>query len=288
MNSYIMYRKVYQERVKEYSKETNHQSISRLVSSSWLQETTELKDKFADYASIERENLMKAFPDYKFQPKAKLAKKRKGDGFSGDEPSDLNDSDPDWGTPRNRRSRAKQPRRSDQRSAFGDEDFFASRESSYGPWDEGYQQAAYPGPNPGRPPPAPMAMPNGGYYHPQMVPHGLPHGAPLSYYDPALESDAFDPMLNARVSGLPGMPDALLNSHDGAVDPMLGESWIGGAFTADQFHEYNQYPDLGAPQGYERDEGASQQPQQPQVTGPSSGQLQGEELESLLRANMAS
>ena len=284
MNSYIMYRKVYQERVKEYSKESNHQTISRLVSSSWEQESTELREKFAEYAQVERENLMKAHPGYKFQPKSKMPKKRKGDGLSDDEPSDLDDSDGEWGAPKYRRNRAKYARRVDEDPAMLESDIFGSRESSYGPWDDGYQQAAYQGVNPGRPPPVPMNPTSGtSAYYPQMMSHGPPGGGSTLYSD-LMGADGLDPLLGGRVSGLPGMHDALLNgSHQvGPMDPMLQEPWSGGAFTSDQFQEYSQYPDFGDQGGLAFHDGQVGGAQQ---EGQAAGGYQDADIDSLLRAS---
>ena len=244
MNAYIMYRKVYQERVKEYSKETNHQTISQLVSSSWAQEGQELRDRYAHYASIERDNHMKAHPDYKFQPKARTSKKRKGEGVSDDELSDLDASGSEWGASRYGRSRPKQARR-DRSFAMLEEDIFGGRESSYG-WDDGYQHAAYHTVNPGRPPPMPMSSMDvhPGYY-PSMVPSGVHRDVSTAYGD-SIAVDEAELFSGPRVSGVPGMADTLLGGPDRAnpMDPMLQEPWSSGAFTSDQFNEYNQYHDM--------------------------------------------
>ena len=279
MNCFIMYRKVYQERIKEYAKENNHQMISCLVTSSWKQESSELREKFAEYAQIERENLYKAFPDYKFQPKAKSSKKRKGDGFSDEDFSDLDGSDPDWGPQRYRKTRSKHARRSDRDSALLEDDTFGSRESSYG-WDDSYQHAAYQSIHPGRPPPVPMNHANApeGYY-PQMIPPGLHGGVPGPYGDP-IGPEGPDPLLGQRVSGLPGMPDALLNGSDQtpAMDPLLQEPWSAGAFTSDQFNEYSQYPNFGDQVGFADGQGGEGQQE-----GQFAGSYQDADIESLLR-----
>ena len=278
MNCFIMYRKVYQERIKEYAKENNHQHISCLVTSSWKQESSELRDKFAEYAQIERENLQKAWPDYKFQPKAKSSKKRKGNDLSEDELSDLDGSDPEWGRS-HRKTRSKHARRVNRDSALLDEDVFGSRESSYG-WDDGYQHTTYQSIHPGRPPPVPMnhASAHESYY-PQMVQHGLQGGMAVPYSDP-MGPEGPDPLLGQRVSGLPGMPDALLNGSDqtSAMDPMLQEPWSAGAFTSDQFNEYSQYPSFGDQVGF-ADGHAGESRQEGQFAG----SYQDADIETLLR-----
>ncbi|KAI8961732.1 hypothetical protein F5Y11DRAFT_217832 [Daldinia sp. FL1419] len=76
MNAFMLYRKSYQNRAKEWRKHDNHQVISRICGVSWAMEPRSLKDKFDAYSKIERTNHGIAFPDYKFAP-AK-AKNKKG------------------------------------------------------------------------------------------------------------------------------------------------------------------------------------------------------------------
>ena len=285
MNSYIMYRKVYQERVKEYSNEQNHQTISQLVSSSWKQEPQELKDKFQQYAQIEREGLMRAYPSYKFQPKAK-DKKRNRDGLSDDDLSDQDGSDPEWGGLRHRRNRSKNVRAGGGNAHMSDPNFFASRESSFG-WEEDYHHhLAYPHSGLGRPPPMPMnpAHAQPAYYQ-HMGPSGI-HGEASGAYHDDLGHDAVDPLLNPHhMGGHPSVPDAMFNDPDPAagMDPMLQEPWSGGAFTADQFQDY-QYGEFDSQLPFREEQ---QQQGENQQVGHVGGTFQdNHDVESLLRDSL--
>lgn len=75
MNAFMLYRKAFQNRTKEWKKHDNHQVISQICGASWGIEAEELKQQFDEWAKIERENHKRAFPDYKFAPaKAKNKK----------------------------------------------------------------------------------------------------------------------------------------------------------------------------------------------------------------------
>ncbi|KAI2616589.1 hypothetical protein GGR54DRAFT_641606 [Hypoxylon sp. NC1633] len=76
MNAFMLYRKAYQNRTKEWKKHDNHQVISQVCGTSWNMEGQELRDQYDTWAKIERANHKLAFPDYKFAP-AKTTKNRK-------------------------------------------------------------------------------------------------------------------------------------------------------------------------------------------------------------------
>ncbi|ERF76096.1 hypothetical protein EPUS_01429 [Endocarpon pusillum Z07020] len=80
MNSFMLYRSAYAERVKEYCKEGNHQVISQITGASWSMEPHEVKELYEKYADIDRQNHSKAHPDYKFAPNKNgpASRKRKG------------------------------------------------------------------------------------------------------------------------------------------------------------------------------------------------------------------
>ncbi|KAI1386974.1 uncharacterized protein F4822DRAFT_431842 [Hypoxylon trugodes] len=108
MNAFMLYRKAYQNRAKEYKKHDNHQVISRICGVSWGMESQELREQFDNWAKIERENHKLAFPEYKFAP-AK-AKNKKGINAGGggrgrdsdDDGSDLEGYEWDISTPPSR------------------------------------------------------------------------------------------------------------------------------------------------------------------------------------------
>lgn len=88
MNSFMLYRKAFQNHTKAYCEHNNHQVVSRVCGASWDQEPEHIRKQFGDWAKLERANHQKAHPGYKFSPaKPKSAAKRKHD--SDDEASDL-------------------------------------------------------------------------------------------------------------------------------------------------------------------------------------------------------
>ncbi|KAI8629385.1 hypothetical protein F5Y19DRAFT_80267 [Xylariaceae sp. FL1651] len=101
MNAFMLYRKAYQNRTKEWKKHDdirkraerasegkpekghdNHQVISQVCGISWNMEPQELRDQYDEWAKIERNSHRLAFPDYKFAP-AKSKTKKPGAGSSG-------------------------------------------------------------------------------------------------------------------------------------------------------------------------------------------------------------
>ncbi|KAL4910679.1 hypothetical protein BDW74DRAFT_141615 [Aspergillus multicolor] len=68
MNSFMLYRSAYAERVKEYFRQQNHQVVSSASGVSWNKETPEIRAKYERLAVIEKRNHLKAHPGYKFTP----------------------------------------------------------------------------------------------------------------------------------------------------------------------------------------------------------------------------
>jgi hypothetical protein len=101
MNSFMLYRSAYADRVKQYCRENNHQVVSQVSGASWPLEPKEIREMYEKYASIERDNHQAAHPDYKFAPnKNSSAKKRKDFDESDDEGSE-------WGGSRRGGKRVK-------------------------------------------------------------------------------------------------------------------------------------------------------------------------------------
>lgn len=89
MNSFMLYRRAYKERIKRWGAQgDNNQLISSVAGISWNLEPRELKEFYAKIADIERKNHSKAFPDYKFTPNKSVKKRDRDD--------DMDESDPDW------------------------------------------------------------------------------------------------------------------------------------------------------------------------------------------------
>jgi hypothetical protein len=157
MNSFMLYRKAYQNRTKDWCLQNNHQVVSQVCGDSWPLEPDEVKEQFSEWARIERLNHQNAHPGYKFSPTkpgaAKAAKRKQSEDFSGE--SDLDDYD--WRRPTRPKVRNGQPPRIEQpvqypttKSAYQ----YSSRETSMEPNYGGYNRSSYQATNPGRPLPA--------------------------------------------------------------------------------------------------------------------------------------
>lgn len=68
MNSFMLYRKAYQGRIRAWSRQSRHQVISQLCGDSWHLEPSHIKDQFLGWAQLERINHQNAHPEYKFLP----------------------------------------------------------------------------------------------------------------------------------------------------------------------------------------------------------------------------
>lgn len=76
-NAFILYRSAFTARIKAHMLVPNHQEISRIAGMSWKMETPEIKTKYENLASIERENHAAAHPNYKFTPQKGPATSRR-------------------------------------------------------------------------------------------------------------------------------------------------------------------------------------------------------------------
>lgn len=101
MNSFMLYRKAYLEVAKTQCTGNNHQLVSKVCGYGWSFESTEVKEKFKKWATIEKTNHQRAHPGYKFTPSK--GRKRKRDNVDDDVP-DIDSSN--WGS-RPRRPSAK-------------------------------------------------------------------------------------------------------------------------------------------------------------------------------------
>ncbi|KAL1875302.1 hypothetical protein VTK73DRAFT_10199 [Phialemonium thermophilum] len=68
MNAFMLYRKAYQNRAKDWCSQHNHQIVSQVCGDSWPLEPDHIRAQFNEWAKIERENHQKAHPGYKFSP----------------------------------------------------------------------------------------------------------------------------------------------------------------------------------------------------------------------------
>jgi len=204
MNSFMLYRSAYADRVKQFCRENNHQVVSQVSGASWPLEPKEIRELYEKYASMERDNHHAAHPTYKFAPnKNGSAKKRK----------DLDDSDDEgseWGGSRRGGKRVK---REESRSHSSTP--FEPRRVIRHPLDH-YNPSSYQINNPyGR---APVMPGPDGYYQQQVTQYGQ-----------NVEDVTFRPIENpfptqqmtGPLIGLPnGNENGLLGSQSRGAPPM--------------------------------------------------------------------
>ncbi|EME49540.1 hypothetical protein DOTSEDRAFT_49782 [Dothistroma septosporum NZE10] len=167
MNSFMLYRSCYADRLKEWSAQNNHQVVSAVAGESWPMESDEVRQQFDDWSKLERANHQLAFPAYKFSPSKAASKKRKGE-FSDDEGDSLDlDNDPD-GEYRSGRS-VRQRRQEHREHTYLPNTVGFESHPYYGQQLSGYEQSRYQYANPGRPLPSNIAYDgNGMPYNPQI------------------------------------------------------------------------------------------------------------------------
>ena len=68
-NSFLLYRKAYQKRAKEWCDQECGMAASIITAQSWAIETEEVKLQFKEWADIERSHHKIAFPGYKYDPR---------------------------------------------------------------------------------------------------------------------------------------------------------------------------------------------------------------------------
>ena len=236
MNSFMLYRSAYAERAKAWCLQNNHQVVSSVAGESWPLEPPEVRDRFNEYAKIERINHQNAHPTYKFSPsKAVVPPRKRKDEWSDEEPSDLEDAE--WAPDHGRRSR--QAKRFQQSISYppnlGPPEYM---ERSFGPNANGMMRSSWEMTNEGRPMPMPMHhdMYNQ-YYQTAVYPNvhmgahysedlrmrriGVPAPAPA----PSMQFSSNQPL------GLPGgdasdllnqlQPQVATSFNEGQVDPLL-------------------------------------------------------------------
>ncbi|KAK3941853.1 hypothetical protein QBC46DRAFT_458016 [Diplogelasinospora grovesii] len=93
MNAFMLYRKAFQQRAKEWASQHNHQVVSRVCGLSWPLESEQLREQYKAWAEIERDNHQKAHPDYKFTPSKPQKQKFKDAHLDDSDGSDLEDFD---------------------------------------------------------------------------------------------------------------------------------------------------------------------------------------------------
>ncbi|KAI2937940.1 transcriptional regulator family: HMG [Aspergillus niger] len=82
LNSFILYRLAYSDRVKYWLGRNDHQTISRLSGQSWKMEAAHIREKYETLAEMEKQNHARAHPGYRFSLSNKRGKPRTAKGHS--------------------------------------------------------------------------------------------------------------------------------------------------------------------------------------------------------------
>ncbi|KAK5651757.1 hypothetical protein OQA88_11719 [Cercophora sp. LCS_1] len=172
MNAFMLYRKAYQQRAKEWASQHNHQIVSRVCGLSWPLEPEQVRLQFKEWADLERDNHQKAHPDYKFTPSKPQKGKYRDGKLEDSEGSDL--EDPEWG-PRGQhrynRSTTRTPNDDPDppRSAYSASSFQYMGLHSLG-MPQQQNRSAFEYTNPGKPMPSPYDSRDlpGQYYQTQI------------------------------------------------------------------------------------------------------------------------
>lgn len=174
MNSFMLYRKAYQGRTKDWGFQDNHQVVSQVCGNSWRLEPESVREQYNEWAKIERANHQAAHPEYKFTPSKTGTKgyKRKYSEEPDSENSDLENFD--WGKA-NITKTQKYGTRAVSNSPYqpSRDPYNFSRESSIEPVNGAYNanRSSYQASNPGRQVPLPynQAQLQSGQYLQQIV-----------------------------------------------------------------------------------------------------------------------
>lgn len=164
MNAFMLYRKAYQNRAKEWCSQHNHQVVSQVCGDSWPLEPEHVRAQYTEWAKVERDNHQLAHPSYKFTPSKPHKPKPPHGGkrhHDDDDPDDDPD-DPDW-------HGSKRIRRVD--TPLGDQEYHHQARPLYS-GGAGYQhnRSAFQATNPGKPMPQPYDahVGAGGHYYQTM------------------------------------------------------------------------------------------------------------------------
>jgi hypothetical protein len=207
MNSFMLYRKAYQNRTKDWCLQNNHQVVSQVCGDSWPLESDEVKEKFSEWARIERINHQNAHPGYKFSPAkpgTMKTTKRKAFEESVSEESDLDDYDWQAG-PSRPKKKQRQPLRQSQeplpypptRSAYQ----YSSTGNLIDPNHYSYVKSSYQANNPNRLAPQPYSEADlqAGHYYEQRV-----HSDHQLGVEDVIIRKVATPSMNSYLSSVPG------------------------------------------------------------------------------------
>ena len=238
MNSFMLYRSAYAERTKIWCLQNNHQVVSSVSGESWPLEPPEIRDKYNEYARIERDNHAKAHPGYKFTPAKTQTSGRKRKGASDDideeEPSDLDDPDYEWRPKAGKRTRTKRAKASSQDAGYPSSNTSLDDLGLRG-WDPnvGQNMSSYQFTNPGKP--LPKQIDVDALYNQYYQTNTYPSSMGSNVEDVVIRKTETPNMQYGTAQPLVGLPGiqhyALLDQHvfdnspaalnDPQVDPLL-------------------------------------------------------------------
>ncbi|KAI9050991.1 hypothetical protein LZ554_005101 [Drepanopeziza brunnea f. sp. 'monogermtubi'] len=176
MNSFMLYRKAYQGRTKDWCLQNNHQIVSQVCGDSWPLEPDHIKEQYSEWARIERANHQNAHPGYKFSPTkpgTAKASKRKVSEEPLTEESDLDDFEWQGGLKRNSKKHRPSPRMAPHPVQYPTTESayrYSSRDNSMEP-RHNFHPSSYQANNPGRPLPPQYNQSNlrQGEYYQQII-----------------------------------------------------------------------------------------------------------------------
>lgn len=255
MNSFMLYRSAYAERCKIWCTQNNHQVVSTVCGESWALEPPEVKQLYADYAQVERENHAKAHPDYRFSPtKAGTTgrkRKRTTPDDEDEEPSDLDDPDFEYrpSAVKEGKKRAKTP---------GPVSTFPARiapQVNYLNGENGRERSTFQYNNPGKAPPLPLGAHElqGQYYQSMVVKnpraqHNVEDvlvrrmDAPTMQYGPAPPVVALPGASHYELLDGQAIGNSNLQTTEAPLDPLLSQ--FNGDFN-DSSTDFQNFDDFG-------------------------------------------
>lgn len=219
-------------------------------------EPPEVREMYNEFAKIERINHQNAHPTYKFSPSkaSSSARKRKGaysDDDDGDEPSDLDDPDAEWGVGQ-RKSRARQSKRAGKEAGYSVNSSLQRNlyGQGFGP-NLGINKSSWEATNEGKPLPVAIG-------HADLYPH--------QYYQTTLYQNSSVPGIEdirmtkmgapgilyssgPSLLGLPGQHHDLLQMHSQSNTPMPQEPQVDPmllAYDSNRFEHSNGVPSTGS------------------------------------------
>lgn len=242
MNSFMLYRSAFAERTKQWCTQNNHQVVSSVSGESWPMESAEVRNRYNEYARIERENHQHAHPGYKFSPSKpnNASKKRKPANaeVEASETSELDGLEYDWHDADGVFHAANGSRRPARAGPATDGDALAvdPRPRPF-PSGVGAHQSSYEATNPGKPAPSVMEPHDlyGYYYQTEVYPNV---DAPFIEDVRMQKTEVPEPSLG-EYHGLVGLPGAghhdlyrqgdlaVVPDDEHLVDPMLLTSMNG-------------------------------------------------------------